>query len=90
MFHRAGYNRLSRLCHNISKLPVHCVSCSTEFRRLEAHAERCGPPLAGLSSLKVFVKKSKEKVLSDPSGMTYAIPINHATALLREAGVALR
>jgi len=46
--------------------------------------------LAGLSSLKVFVKKSKEKVLSDPSGMTYAIPINHATALLREAGVALR
>jgi len=38
---------------------------------------------------KVFVKKSKEKVLSEPSGTTHGIPINHATALLREAGVGL-
>lgn len=35
----------------------------------------------------VFVKDSKENVLSDPSGITYAIPIRYARALLREAGV---
>jgi S1-C subfamily serine protease len=35
----------------------------------------------------VFVKKSKEKVLQDPSGITYAIPIRHARALLKELGL---
>lgn len=33
----------------------------------------------------VFVKSSKENVLSDPSGIAYAIPIRHARALLDEA-----
>ncbi len=37
---------------------------------------------------KVFVKESKENVLENPSGITYAIPIEHASALLRTAGVA--
>ncbi len=33
----------------------------------------------------VFVKSGKENVLSDPSGIAYAIPIRHARALLDEA-----
>lgn len=33
---------------------------------------------------KVFVKESKETVLSNPSGITYAIPINHLEALLKK------
>lgn len=32
----------------------------------------------------VFVKASKESVLSEPSGISYAIPIRHALALLRK------
>ncbi|PKM12000.1 MAG: serine protease [Gammaproteobacteria bacterium HGW-Gammaproteobacteria-3] len=32
---------------------------------------------------KVFVKESKEAVLSNPSGITYAIPINHLQDLLK-------
>ncbi len=35
----------------------------------------------------VFVKQTKENVLSDPSGIAYAIPINHVTELLKRAGV---
>ncbi len=35
----------------------------------------------------VFVKQTKEQVLSDPSGIAYAIPINYVTDLLRRAGV---
>jgi S1-C subfamily serine protease len=35
----------------------------------------------------VFVKESKENVLSDPSGISYAIPIRYARSLMREAGV---
>ena len=31
----------------------------------------------------VFVKESKERVLSDPSGISYAIPIQHAQKLLK-------
>ena len=38
----------------------------------------------------VFVKESKETLLERPSGITYAIPIEHARALLEEAGVAER
>ena len=34
----------------------------------------------------VFVKGSKERVLQDPSGITYAIPIRYAKALLEEVG----
>ncbi len=37
---------------------------------------------------KVFVKQSKEKILSDPSAITYAIPVEHVRALLRRHGVA--
>ncbi len=36
---------------------------------------------------KVFVKESKENVLSKPSGITYAIPIKHVKALLRNKGL---
>ena len=36
---------------------------------------------------KVFVKESKEKVLSDPSAITYAIPARHVVALLRAHGL---
>lgn len=35
----------------------------------------------------VFVKDSKESALSDSSGISYAIPIRYACALLRAAGV---
>lgn len=35
----------------------------------------------------VFVKQTKENVLSDPSGIAYAIPINHVMELLKRAGV---
>jgi len=35
----------------------------------------------------VFVKSSKERILSDPSGITYAIPIRYARDLLRGLGV---
>ena len=37
---------------------------------------------------KVFVKQTKEKVLENPSGITYAIPVKHVRALLEEAKVA--
>lgn len=36
---------------------------------------------------KVFVQDSKESVLSKPSGITYAIPINHIEKLLKEKGL---
>jgi hypothetical protein len=35
----------------------------------------------------VFVKGTKEVALSDPSGITYAIPVDHVRALLQQAGV---
>lgn len=35
----------------------------------------------------VFVKSSKEKALSDPSGITYAIPIDIAIRMLKKAGL---
>ncbi len=35
----------------------------------------------------VFVKQTKENVLSDPSGIAYAIPIDYVTDLLKRAGV---
>jgi S1-C subfamily serine protease len=33
---------------------------------------------------KVFVQESKENVLSNPSGISYAIPINHVEKLLND------
>ena len=36
---------------------------------------------------KVFVKDTKESLLERPSGITYAIPIHHARALMERAGV---
>ncbi len=33
---------------------------------------------------KVFVKESKEKILSEPSGITYAIPASHLVDLLKK------
>ena len=35
----------------------------------------------------VFVKGSKESVLKDPSGISYAIPVNYVRALLESAGL---
>lgn len=35
----------------------------------------------------VFVKSSKEKALSEPSGITYAIPIDYAIRMLEKAGL---
>jgi serine protease Do len=35
----------------------------------------------------VFVKQTKENVLSDPSGIAYAIPINYVTDLIKRAGI---
>ncbi len=35
----------------------------------------------------VFVKGTKEVALTDPSGITYAIPVDHVRALLKTAGV---
>ena len=37
---------------------------------------------------KVFVKGSKEALLENPSGITYAIPIQYAKALLKKKGIA--
>lgn len=37
---------------------------------------------------KVFVKESKENILSDPSAISYAIPVRYVHALMREHGVA--
>ncbi len=39
---------------------------------------------------KVFVKETKENVLKDPSGITYAIPATYAEALLAAAGIKAR
>lgn len=36
----------------------------------------------------VFVKGGKESALKDPSGISYAIPVNYARALLKSAGLA--
>jgi len=36
----------------------------------------------------VFIKGSKESVLKDPSGISYAIPVNYVRALLESAGIA--
>jgi S1-C subfamily serine protease len=36
---------------------------------------------------KVFVKETKERVLQDPSGITYAIPVRYARKLLDKAGL---
>ncbi len=36
----------------------------------------------------VFVKRTKENLLKDPSGITYAIPIRFARRLIEEAGLA--
>ena len=36
---------------------------------------------------KVFVKETKEKVLENPSGITYAIPVKHVKKLLKSSGV---
>ena len=36
---------------------------------------------------KVFVQESKESILSKPSGISYAIPINHIEKLLKDKGL---
>jgi len=35
---------------------------------------------------RVFVRETKDKVLSDPSGISYAIPAKHVRTLLEEHG----
>jgi len=58
-----------------------------------AYPGNSGSPLYNPSTGKVvgivnavFVKESKESVLQKPSGISYAIPINYARALMEEAG----
>jgi S1-C subfamily serine protease len=53
-----------------------------------------GSPLYGVDSGRVlgvinsvFVKGTKEVALSDPSGITYAIPVAHVRALMQAAGL---
>lgn len=46
--------------------------------------QRTGDVVAIVSS--VFVKETKEQVLSNPSGITFAVPIRYARELLREIG----
>ncbi|MDH5545184.1 MAG: serine protease [Gammaproteobacteria bacterium] len=36
---------------------------------------------------KVFVKETKEKILENPSGITYAIPVSHVRQLLEDAKI---
>ena len=57
-----------------------------------AYPGNSGSPVYDLDSRKVigvinkvFIKESKETVLSKPSGITYAIPSNHIITLLKEA-----
>lgn len=51
------------------------------------YSQENGRVLAIVSS--VFVKGSKENMLKDPSGITYAIPIVHARNLLRRLGIGI-
>lgn len=76
---------------------VHRLSAPYEVFQLDATAYpgNSGSPLyhpdtgvvIGVIN-KVFVKESKENLLKEPSGITYAIPAKFAEALLRKAGLA--
>lgn len=46
-------------------------------------------PIQGVAGIinKVFVKVSKENLLSKPSGISYAIPIDYARRLLLRSGL---
>jgi len=46
--------------------------------------QRSGEAVAIVSS--VFVKETKEQVLANPSGITFAVPIRYARELMREIG----
>ncbi|MFO1190479.1 MAG: serine protease [Alphaproteobacteria bacterium] len=46
--------------------------------------QRSGEAVAIISS--VFVKETKEQVLANPSGITFAVPIRYARELMREIG----
>jgi S1-C subfamily serine protease len=59
-----------------------------------AYPGNSGSPLYGTETgdvigivSSVFIKETKEKILQDPSGISYAIPIRYAKALLARAGV---
>ena len=75
---------------------VHRLSAPYEVFQLDATAYpgNSGSPLyhpdtgvvIGVIN-KVFVKESKENLLKEPSGITYAIPAKFAEALLRKAGL---
>lgn len=39
---------------------------------------------------KVFVKETKESAITRPSGITYAIPVSHITALARKHNIPLQ
>jgi len=61
-----------------------------------AYPGNSGSPLFAVGSARVlgvinsvFVKGTKEVALTNPSGITYAIPVDHVRALLEEAGVKL-
>lgn len=59
-----------------------------------AYPGNSGSPLYGAETggvigivSSVFVKETKEKILQDPSAISYAIPIRYAKALLTQAGL---
>ena len=59
-----------------------------------AYPGNSGSPLYDVNSARVigivssvFVQSTKERILQDPSGITYAIPIRYAKALLSELGL---
>jgi len=59
-----------------------------------AYPGNSGSPLYGVETgdvigivSSVFVKETKEKILQDPSGISYAIPIRYAKALMTKAGL---
>jgi S1-C subfamily serine protease len=59
-----------------------------------AYPGNSGSPLYGTETgdvigivSSVFIKETKEKILQDPSGISYAIPIRYAKALLINAGL---
>ncbi len=83
--------------HNLTPRLIHQASNPFLMFQLDATAypgnsgspvydPESGEVMAVINS--VFVKGSRESVLKDPSGISYAIPVNYVRALLERAGLA--
>ncbi len=77
-------------------LPASGLGSSKDVREGQAAAYpgNSGSPLYGVETgpvigviNSVYVKKSKETAISSPSGISYAVPVDHVRALLKKAGV---